>query len=133
MASVLLEDESLRDGLQAEKKILPLEAKISLFRLLVDAGVKRLQVGSFVHPKVVPQMSDTDELIRTIRNENPGLTVRAFFFRHYLTSSRVKFQNSRASTPIADLSLGDVLRWLRGSFARRRNCVLLQLPRSILP
>jgi hydroxymethylglutaryl-CoA lyase len=56
MASVLLEDESLRDGLQVEKKILPLEAKISLSRLLVDAGVRRLQVGSFVHPKVVPQI-----------------------------------------------------------------------------
>ena len=75
MASVLLEDESLRDGLQVEKKILPLKAKISLSRLLVDAGVRRLQVGSFVHPKVVPQMADTDELIRIVMNENPGVLV----------------------------------------------------------
>jgi hydroxymethylglutaryl-CoA lyase len=77
MTSVILEDESLRDGLQIEKKILPLEAKLSLFRLLTAAGVKRLQVGSFVHPKVVPQMADTDELIRIVRNDHPGVLVTA--------------------------------------------------------
>ena len=40
MASVILEDESLRDGLQFEQKILALEEKLSLFRLLAAAGVK---------------------------------------------------------------------------------------------
>ncbi len=64
--TVLLEDESLRDGLQFESKILSLDDKLSLFRWMADAGVRRLQVGSFVHPKIVPQMADTDELIETI-------------------------------------------------------------------
>jgi len=77
MTSVVLEDESLRDGLQIEKKTLPLEAKLSLFRLLTAAGVRRVQVGSFVHPKVVPQMADTDELIRIVRNDYPGVLVTA--------------------------------------------------------
>jgi hydroxymethylglutaryl-CoA lyase len=77
MARVILEDESLRDGLQFEPKVLRLEDKLTLFRLLVAAGVKRLQVGSFVHPEIVPQMADTDEFIRTVKNEAPGVLVTA--------------------------------------------------------
>jgi len=65
---LILEDETLRDGLQAEANLLSLEDKISLFELLAAAGVKRIQVGSFVKPKVVPQMTDTDELIRQVKH-----------------------------------------------------------------
>lgn len=68
MTNIILEDQSLRDGLQFEKKILSLEEKISIFKLLVSAGVKRIQVGSFVHPEVLPQMADTDELIRRLQD-----------------------------------------------------------------
>lgn len=77
MPAVVLEDESLRDGLQFEQKILALEEKMSLYRLLAAAGVKRLQVGSFVHPKVVPQMADTEELIRAVRNDPAGVLITA--------------------------------------------------------
>jgi hydroxymethylglutaryl-CoA lyase len=38
--------------------------------MLRNAGIKRIQVGSFVHPRIVPQMADTDELIRTIGRED---------------------------------------------------------------
>ena len=65
-AELLLEDEALRDGLQIESQLFTIEQKIELFNLLKSAGVKRIQVGSFVHPKIVPQMADTDELIKTI-------------------------------------------------------------------
>jgi len=73
---VVLEDESLRDGLQFEKQVLRLEEKLDLFHLLEKACVQRVQVGSFVHPKIIPQMADTDELIRRIQqhNANPHLT-----------------------------------------------------------
>jgi len=73
MAAVILEEESLRDGLQSEPKILTLEEKLSLFRLLADAGVRRIQVGSFVHPKVVPQMADTDALIGRVKDDAPDV------------------------------------------------------------
>ncbi|UCF31580.1 MAG: hydroxymethylglutaryl-CoA lyase [bacterium] len=63
---LLLEDEALRDGLQMESRIFSLEEKLHLFRLLEGSGIKRIQVGSFVHPKIVPQMADTDELVRAI-------------------------------------------------------------------
>ena len=66
---LLLEDEALRDGLQMESRILSLEDKLHIFQLLKNAGLKRIQVGSFVHPKVVPQMADTDELIKILGNQ----------------------------------------------------------------
>jgi hydroxymethylglutaryl-CoA lyase len=75
MSVVVLEDESLRDGLQSEEKVLSLEEKRSLFRLLADAGVKRVQVGSFVHPKVVPQMADTDEFISMVKDDYPDVLI----------------------------------------------------------
>ncbi len=68
--ALLLEDEALRDGLQMESRIFSLEEKLQIFDLLKQAGVRRIQVGSFVHPKIVPQMADTDELIRTIGKQN---------------------------------------------------------------
>jgi len=63
---VMLEDEALRDGLQAESRVFTLDEKIGLFRLLERAGIRRIQVGSFVHPKILPQMADSDALIRAI-------------------------------------------------------------------
>jgi len=77
MAAVILEDVSLRDGLQSERKILTLAEKVSVFRLLAAAGVKRIQAGSFVHPEVVPQVADTDAFIQTVRDEIPGGLVTA--------------------------------------------------------
>ena len=74
MEKVILEDETLRDGLQLEEKVLGLEEKVNIFNLLVDAGVKRIQVGSFVHPKIVPQMADTEELIR-LTLKTPGVLI----------------------------------------------------------
>jgi len=64
--NLLLEDEALRDGLQIESQIFTINQKIEFFNLLKKAGVKRVQVGSFVHPKIVPQMADSDELIKTL-------------------------------------------------------------------
>ena len=70
--TVLLEDEVLRDGLQMESRIFSLAEKIKIFALLKEAKVKRIQIGSFVHPKLVPQMADTDELIRQLIH-TPGV------------------------------------------------------------
>ena len=64
--SVLIEDEALRDGLQMEARIFRLEEKLHIFQMLKEAGIPRIQVGSFVHPKIVPQMADTDTFIKTI-------------------------------------------------------------------
>jgi hydroxymethylglutaryl-CoA lyase len=68
---VVLEDESLRDGLQAEDRLFSLAEKLEIVRLLVDAGVRRLQLGSFVHHRTVPQMANTDTLAAMVRRQFP--------------------------------------------------------------
>ena len=73
---VTLCEVGLRDGLQNEKTILSTEEKLSLLRGVIDAGFKVIEVGSFMHPKAVPQMADTDELYRQI-GEIPGVELRA--------------------------------------------------------
>ncbi|MCP4214021.1 MAG: hydroxymethylglutaryl-CoA lyase [bacterium] len=59
---VLLHEVGLRDGLQVESAVVPLEQKVQWVELLISAGVKIIQLGSFVHPKKVPQMADSDSL-----------------------------------------------------------------------
>jgi hydroxymethylglutaryl-CoA lyase len=61
---VILHEVGLRDGLQMEKQVVPLEQKIRWTELLLAAGVDIIQLGSFVHPGKVPQMADTDALFR---------------------------------------------------------------------
>ncbi len=51
---------SPRDGIQNEKTILSTDDKVELIRRAVDAGIKRMEVTSFVNPKRVPQMADAD-------------------------------------------------------------------------
>ena len=70
--ALLFEDEVLRDGLQMESRLFSLEEKVKIFQLLTEAKVKRVQIGSFVHPKLVPQMADTDALIRHL-GQTPGV------------------------------------------------------------
>jgi hydroxymethylglutaryl-CoA lyase len=73
---VLIEDEFLRDGLQNEKRLFSLEEKLGFLAALENAGVRRIQVGSFVHPKWVPQMAGTDELFGAL-SPKPGVTYSA--------------------------------------------------------
>ncbi|WP_316858585.1 hydroxymethylglutaryl-CoA lyase [uncultured Cohaesibacter sp.] len=74
--SVLIEDEFLRDGLQNEKRLFSLEEKLGFLDRLEKAGVRRIQLGSFVHPKWVPQMANTDELFERIEPKD-GVTYTA--------------------------------------------------------
>ena len=55
-----------RDGLQTEKTILSTANKIMLIRKLIDSGLKKIEVTSFVNPKIVPQMSDAEQLIEQL-------------------------------------------------------------------
>jgi hydroxymethylglutaryl-CoA lyase len=56
-----------RDGLQNEATIVPTEKKAEFIELLVQAGVKDIEVTSFVHPKWVPQLADGEGLIKQLK------------------------------------------------------------------
>jgi len=64
---------SPRDGLQNESAQVATHAKVRLVDALVDAGISRIEVGSFVASKWVPQMADADEVCRMIERR-PGVT-----------------------------------------------------------
>ncbi len=53
-----------RDGLQSEPEILTTATKIEFIKRAIDAGIRRTEVTSFVHPKRVPQMADAEAVIR---------------------------------------------------------------------
>jgi len=52
-----------RDGFQFEEKLIPTDLKLEIIEGLVEAGLRRIQVTSFVHPKWVPQMADAEALV----------------------------------------------------------------------
>ncbi len=62
-----------RDGFQMEKTFIPTELKVATIDTLVAAGVRKLEVTSFVSPTVIPQMADAAEVMRRITRV-PGTT-----------------------------------------------------------
>jgi len=69
---IFIEEQGPRDGFQAEKKMVPTEEKLAAIHAVVKAGVKRVQVTSFVHPKLVPQMADAEALCSGLKRK-PGV------------------------------------------------------------
>ena len=55
-----------RDGLQNEKKAIPVDTKVELVERLSDAGFATVEAGAFVSPKWVPQMASSDEVMQKI-------------------------------------------------------------------
>ncbi len=73
---VTLVEMGLRDGFQFEKTVVPTPLKISVIKRLAAAGLKQIQVVSFVHPTKVPQMADAEALIQELP-KNDGMLYTA--------------------------------------------------------
>ncbi|HSW18838.1 MAG TPA: hydroxymethylglutaryl-CoA lyase, partial [Ramlibacter sp.] len=71
-SKVKIVDVGPRDGLQNEKNHVPAEIKIGLVHRLQDAGLKEIEVTSFVSPKWVPQMADNAQVMAGIERR-PGV------------------------------------------------------------
>ena len=65
-----------RDGLQNEPARLSVEARVRLLGALSDAGLGRIEIGSFVRPDWIPQLADTDEVARRVARK-PGVRYTA--------------------------------------------------------
>lgn len=76
MTEILVSEVGPRDGLQSIDRVMPLEAKKAWIAAEAAAGVKEIEVGSFVPPSLLPQMADTAELVAFARTF-PGLNVVA--------------------------------------------------------
>ncbi len=65
-----------RDGLQNEARTVPTDKKAEFVRLLAAAGLKDIEVASFVHPKWIPQLADAQDLIKQLE-PNPSVRYSA--------------------------------------------------------
>jgi len=73
---VHVREMGLRDGLQSLSRVMPTASKIEWARLEALAGVREIEVASFVPPKLLPQMADATEVVTAARSFS-GLTVSA--------------------------------------------------------
>jgi hydroxymethylglutaryl-CoA lyase len=73
---VMVSEVGPRDGLQNIKRTMPTEAKIRWVTALAGAGLREIEVASFVPPKMLPQMADAAEVVEAAR-KIAGLTVLA--------------------------------------------------------
>lgn len=73
---VILKEVGPRDGLQNEKVLVPLRAKLRLIRDLAAAGLKYIEATAFVSPRAVPQLADAREVVRRLPRRK-GVTFAA--------------------------------------------------------
>ena len=76
MDAVRLVEVGARDGLQNEALTLPVGVRVALIERLVAAGLRTLEAGAFVSPRWVPQMADSDQVLRRL-GQRPGVTYTA--------------------------------------------------------
>ena len=63
---IRISEVGTRDGLQTQPVHVAAQDKIRMLDALTRAGLKRIEVTSFVHPKIVPQLADAEEVLRGI-------------------------------------------------------------------
>ena len=66
---IIIEEQGPRDGFQVEAISIPTELKIKWIEDAVSAGVERVQMSSFVHPKLVPQMADAEAVCAGVHKQ----------------------------------------------------------------
>lgn len=66
---VTITEVGMRDGLQRETRLIPTADKVQMIHALVAAGIRSIQVTSFVHPARVPQMADAELLCQQIQQQ----------------------------------------------------------------
>ena len=71
----------LRDGLQNIKQSISTETRLSIINSLIDAGVKNIQVASFVNPEIIPQMACAEDLITKLPKKK-GVVYSGLVFNH---------------------------------------------------
>ena len=71
--SVILCECWARDGLQSIPKVIPTEQKVQMLNRIIASGVRKLEVTSFSHPRLLPQFADCVEVLQAV-DRKPGVT-----------------------------------------------------------
>jgi hydroxymethylglutaryl-CoA lyase len=136
-AWISLREVGPRDGLQNEDPI-PTDAKVRLVDALSQTGVGRIEAVSFVHPKVIPQMADADEVWARI-TRNPTVRYSALvpnlrgaeraldrgFTEIEVVVSASDTHNRRNVNRSTDESLDDIARIVALGHARGATCEVI--------
>lgn len=77
--SVVITDDTMREGLQIESAAIPVSEKLRLLDALGDTGAKVISIGSFAHPKWTPQMACIEEIAERFVPK-PGVSYTAAVF-----------------------------------------------------
>ena len=70
--SVRIFEVGPRDGLQNEKSLVSVADRIAFIEALLDAGLHTIEVGAFVSPKAIPQMVNSDQVLRGVGHRTDG-------------------------------------------------------------
>ena len=70
--SVRIFEVGPRDGLQNEKSLVSVADRIAFIEALLDAGLHTIEVGAFVSPKAIPQMVNSDQVLRGVQHRSDG-------------------------------------------------------------
>ena len=70
--SVRIFEVGPRDGLQNEKSLVSVADRIAFIEALLDAGLHTIEVGAFVSPKAIPQMVNSDQVLRGVSHRTDG-------------------------------------------------------------
>ncbi len=76
MEAVTIIDVAPRDGLQNEPEVLEVATRVELIERLLAAGMPRIEIGSFVNPRQVPQMAGADTIARALAERGHNLAAR---------------------------------------------------------
>ncbi|MEC8819744.1 MAG: citramalate synthase, partial [Pseudomonadota bacterium] len=94
--SVIITDDTMREGLQIEDANIPVSEKLRLLDALGETGAKVISIGSFAHPKWTPQMARIEEIAERFVPK-PGVTYTAAIF------NRVGFERADKFYPKIDV------------------------------
>ena len=67
MSAVTIVEVAPRDGFQSVREFIATDTKIRIIEALAATGISRMEIGSFVSPKAIPQMADTGEILKRAR------------------------------------------------------------------
>lgn len=94
-----------RDGFQSVKEFIPTEVKLNIIDGIIEAGVKKVQITSFVSPKAIPQMRDAREVTEKVLEKYDGKGVEFFaLVPNFFGANAAVEAGLKEITPVMSLS-----------------------------
>jgi hydroxymethylglutaryl-CoA lyase len=116
--SVLVSEVGTRDGFQMEPAFIPTADKVAVLRALIAAGVRRLEVSSFVSPRAVPQLADAGDVLKALGRPD-GVTLACLV------------PNEKGAARAADFAIDEMVAFVSASESHNRANVNRSIAQSL--